>query len=154
MDVRQLARGPYWAHLGMHPEPDTDGVMVARMAVTEAHLQVMGRVHGGVLASLLDSAMALAVHADLPEGSAAATLDMHVSFVQPVREGILTGRARILSASRTVALVAADVRDAAGTLVATGQASYRLYPKESTGTTGATAATAAAPGSLGGTGRP
>lgn len=130
MDVRQLARGPYWSYLGMRPEPDPDGVMVARMEVTERHLQIMGRVHGGVLASLIDSAMALTVHAALPEGSAAATLDMHVSFVQPVRQGILTGRGRILSSSFAVALVEADVRDEAGVLVATGRATYRLYPKE------------------------
>lgn len=127
MDVRQLAQGPYWAYLGMAPEADTDGVMVARMKVTEQHLQVMGRVHGGVLASLIDSAMALAVHAELPEGSAAATLDMHVAFVRPVREGVLTGRGRVLSASQTVALVEADVRDTEGTLVATGRGAYRLY---------------------------
>lgn len=130
MDVRQLARGPYWSHLGMRPEPGPDGVMVARMEVTERHLQIMGRVHGGVLASLIDSAMALTVHAGLPEGSAAATLDMHVSFVQPVRQGILTGRGRILSSSSAVALVEADVRDETGVLVATGRATYRLYPKE------------------------
>ena len=128
MDVRQLARGPYWGFLGMRPEIAPDGTMVVRMRVTENHLQIMGRVHGGVLAALIDSAMAIAVHERLQEGGAAATLDMHVSFVQPVREGWLTGRGRVLSLGRVAALAEADVLDEAGSLIATGRAAYRVYP--------------------------
>lgn len=133
MDVRQLARGPYWGFLGMVPEMDRDGTMVVRMRVTENHLQIMGRVHGGVLAALIDSAMAIAVHERLAEGGAAATLDMHVSFVQPVREGWLTGRGRVLSLGRVAALAEADILDEAGTLIATGRAAYRIYPPPASG---------------------
>jgi uncharacterized protein (TIGR00369 family) len=129
MDVRELGEGAFWHHLGMEVVALPEGSYGVRLQVTPQHLQIMGRVHGGVLASVLDSAMALAVHQDLPPGSAAATLNLHVDYLRPVAlPAVLVGRGRVLAQSRTVALVEAQVEAEGQGMVARGSAAYRLYP--------------------------
>lgn len=129
MDVRELMEGPYWRFLGMEAVDGDDGAPQVRLTVRPEHMQIMGRVHGGVLASLLDSAIALAVHAPMTPMSAAATLDLSVQYLRPVTEpGVLIARAEVLAESRSVALARAEVRSAeGGAPYAVGSATYRLY---------------------------
>jgi uncharacterized protein (TIGR00369 family) len=128
VDVRSLGEGPYWKHLGMSVSVGEDGSAAVALDVSERHFQIMGRVHGGVIASLVDSAVAVAVHADMPEGSAAATVDLSVLYLRPVdRPQPLRAVGRVLARGRTVATGEAVVTDASGQTVARGTAVYRLY---------------------------
>ena len=49
------------------------------------HLNPLGVVHGGILSTLLDSAMGCAVHTTLAAGETYTTLGLDVKFVRPVR---------------------------------------------------------------------
>ncbi len=44
----------------------------------------LGTVHGGIMSTLLDSAMGCAVHTSLPEGASYTTLELKVNFVRAV----------------------------------------------------------------------
>jgi len=131
VEATELEVGAFWRFLGMRAVPDEAGAHVVRLEVRPEHMQVMGRVHGGVLASLIDSAIALAVHEPMASGSAAATLDLNVQYLRPVEAPcVLVARGRILSRGGAVALASAEVTDSAGgPPFAVGSASYRLYPK-------------------------
>jgi uncharacterized protein (TIGR00369 family) len=131
VDASELMAGPYWRLLGMEVVAAAEGEPMVRLEVRPEHMQIMGRVHGGVLASLVDSAIAVAVHAPMPSQSAAATLDLHVQYVRPITAPCtLIARGRVLSRSRTVALAQAEVVDGAdGAVYAVGSATYRLYPR-------------------------
>jgi uncharacterized protein (TIGR00369 family) len=131
VDARELMAGPFWRLLGMEVVREPDGADAVRLRVEEEHFQIMGRVHGGVLASLVDSAIALAVHAPMPPDSAAATVDLHVQYLRAVTEPcVLVARARVLARGRTVALAQAEVTGSDGSVVyAVGSATYRLYPR-------------------------
>ena len=84
-----------------------------------------GVVHGGALATLLDSAMARAART-LEKGlELGGTIDLHVQFVAPA-SGLLTATGFIESQSRSLAFCRGEVRNAAGVLVATAMATMRL----------------------------
>lgn len=106
----------YWRALagGEIPRPPSAwllGIMVleadegrALFALTpgEQHYNPSGTVHGGIAATILDSAMGAAVHTTLPAGWSCGTLDLSVRFLRPISaetgrtlcEGVVMHRGR------------------------------------------------------------
>ncbi len=82
----------------------------------------MGTVHGGWIATLLDTAMACAVHSSLKAGEIFTTVEMNVTYVRPVQAA--TGKLRcvgvLLHSGGRVATAEGKVYDAAGILIAHG----------------------------------
>jgi uncharacterized protein (TIGR00369 family) len=78
----------------------------------------MGTVHGGILCDLADAAMGVAFVTSLGEGESFTTLELKISFLRPVRTGVLRATGRIVSRGRTIGLVECDVIDDQGRLVA------------------------------------
>jgi uncharacterized protein (TIGR00369 family) len=96
------------------------GRAVFELDPAEFQFNPIGSVHGGVLATLLDSAMGCAVHAMLPAGTGYTTLELKVNFLRRVTTE--TGRLRcegsVIHVGRTVATAEARVVDGGGRLVA------------------------------------
>ena len=69
------------------------------------HYNPLGTVHGGWIATLLDSAVGCAVHSTLPAGTAYTTLELKTNFVRPLTHAVSLVRAegRIIHAGRQVA---------------------------------------------------
>jgi len=88
---------------------------------------MLGAVHGGVLATLLDVAMASAAVSRIDFTMTAVTLAMHTSFLQPGR-GQLTADGEVLGIDDGVAACLARIVDDAGRLIAHGQGSFRYLP--------------------------
>ena len=82
----------------------------------------MGTVHGGWIATLLDTAMACAVHSSLKPGEAFTSVEMKITFVRHVREdtGVLRCEGIVLHSGGRIASAEGKVLDAAGNLVAHG----------------------------------
>lgn len=107
-----------------------EGRVVFRMAVREFHYNPLGTVHGGVLATLLDTATGCAVHSTLPAGTGYTSLDLATKFLRPatVDSGTLTCEGTVLSRGRTTALAEARVTDPAGRLLAHATSTCLLFP--------------------------
>lgn len=84
----------------------------------------IGTVHGGILATLLDSAAGCAVHTTLEAGVGYTTVDLSVTYLRPVtRETpLLHCTGEVVHAGRTIATARAEVRDEDGRLYATATA--------------------------------
>jgi uncharacterized protein (TIGR00369 family) len=82
----------------------------------------MGMVHGGWITTLLDSAMACAVHSTLPAGQAYTTLELKTNFVRPVseRSGPVRCEGTVVHKGGRVATAEGKLFDAAGKLLAHG----------------------------------
>src|SRR5437764_9228130 len=93
-------------------------VFVAEPA--EYHYNPLGVVHGGLAATLLDSAMGCAVHSTLPAGRGYTTLEIKVNLVRAVTAAVgpLRAEARIVHAGRQAATAEARLVDGAGKLYA------------------------------------
>jgi uncharacterized protein (TIGR00369 family) len=96
----ELPPPPIAELLGFRPVEVGQGRAVFELVPGERHYNPIGSVHGGVAATLLDSAMGCAVHTTLPAGSGYTTLELKVNFVRgltaqtgPVRcEGVVVHR--------------------------------------------------------------
>jgi uncharacterized protein (TIGR00369 family) len=86
--------------------------------------QPSGVLHGGVTATLIDTAMAFAVRTRLPFESATATIDLTVHYLRPHTAGVATCVARTVRAGKRIFTVSADVFNEEGKLIATGLSTY------------------------------
>jgi len=86
--------------------------------------QPSGVMHGGVTASLIDTAMAFAVRTRLRREDATATIDLTIHYLRPVTEGKIVCTARTVRAGKRIFTVSADVHNAEGKLIATGLSTY------------------------------
>ena len=96
------------------------GYVVFEGTPEEYHYNPMGIVHGGMAATLLDSAMGCCVHSCLDAGDRYTTLDIKVSYLKAmtVATGLVRGIAKIVHIGRTVALAEARLVDANDTIYA------------------------------------
>ncbi|MDJ0782413.1 MAG: PaaI family thioesterase [Desulfosarcinaceae bacterium] len=94
----------------------------------EAFTNVFGTVHGGVLTTLLDTAMTAAVWSTQPPGRIAATMALNINFNRPVTQssGRLHCEGRTLHVGRRTATAEGRLTDAAGQLCAHGTVTCAL----------------------------
>jgi uncharacterized protein (TIGR00369 family) len=93
--LRAIAAGeapgaPIAELMGFEPVEAEEGRVVFAAVPGPEHYNPLGAVHGGLAATLLDSAMGCAVHTTLPEGVGYTTLELKVNFTRPITSG--TGR--------------------------------------------------------------
>ena len=86
--------------------------------------QPSGVLHGGVTATLIDTAMAFAVRTRLGLEEATATIDLTVHYLRPHTAGTFTCTAKVVRAGKRIFTVSADVHNAEGKLIATGLSTY------------------------------
>ena len=123
-----VARTPFTGFLGHRLVAAGGGAAEVLLAVRGEFVQEAGRVHGGVLTALADSA---AVYALLSSGFAPGFtgVELKLNFLRPVAlEGPpLLARGRVVQAGRRVAVCDAEVEQA-GKLVAKGLFTYLAAP--------------------------
>lgn len=90
----------------------------------------IGSVHGGYLATLLDSAMGCAVHSTLAPGIGYTTLELKVNYVRPLtdRTGPIRAEGKVISVSRRIGTAEGRAYDAAGRLYAHGTTTCLIFP--------------------------
>jgi len=86
--------------------------------------QPSGVLHGGVTATLIDTAMAFAVRTRLAIDEATATIDLTVHYLRPHLTGTFTCTAKVVRAGKRIFTVSADVVNETGILIATGLSTY------------------------------
>lgn len=104
--------------LGFHIEHADEREAVLRMEVPDTLMTPFGQVHGGVLAVLLDTGLAVAIARRLGGDERIATHNLNVSYLAFTREQRLFCRSRVLTLRRSVAVAEGEVTSAAGDLVA------------------------------------
>lgn len=99
-----------------------EGYAVFAVVPKEFHYNPIGVVHGGLAATLLDSAMGCAVHSTLPAGAGYTTLETKVNFVRPIttETGRVRCEAKLIHLGGRIATADGRVIDEAGKLYAHG----------------------------------
>src|SRR5262245_45243143 len=133
--LEKIARGelpaaPIALVLGFGLAEVGDGRAVFTIEPGEHQYNPIGMVHGGVLATVLDSAMGCAVHSTLPAGVGYTTLELKVNYVRAVtrRTPRLFAEGRIVHAGRRIATAEGRVVDDAGKLYAHGTTTCLVLP--------------------------
>jgi uncharacterized protein (TIGR00369 family) len=101
-------------------ELDAIGPGAAKMSmrVQSRHIQIHGVVHGGILASLADTAGAMAAYPMLPRGIRLATVEMKINYLEPVDRGTIYAESRVLRLGRTLVISECEIIDANKNLAA------------------------------------
>ena len=119
-----LASVPFAHLLGIELEEIDSGVATLAFDIKPELKQNHGVVHGGAIASLIDSATAFAIISLLPTNEHATTVDLTISYLRPLTEGRARAVARVLRSGKRLIVVSAELFDDAGTLAATALSTY------------------------------
>ncbi|MDQ3818918.1 MAG: PaaI family thioesterase [Acidobacteriota bacterium] len=123
--IREAFRGvPFAHHLGIELGEMRSGEASLHLEVRDELRRNNGFVHGGVIASLADTAAAFAILTTLGTEETTTTVDMTIHYMRPLTRGKATARARVVRAGRRVITIHVDVLDEAGRLSSTALATF------------------------------
>src|SRR5258708_21622376 len=118
---------PYWQTLGLELKEIAPGKAVFEATVRPGLLQNKV-LHGGVLASIADSACAVAAISLVFPASYATTINLQVSYLKPVTEGRFRAEGKCIKAGRNVLFCDAAVFDEKQVLVCTAASQLLKVP--------------------------
>ena len=95
--------------LGMRVDAVTAGRMVVSLDAREELHNPFGSMHGGVLAGLVDHVLGAVLYPVIPRGHWAATTEFKLNYLAPVRTGVVTAEANIISMTKRTAVVRVEV---------------------------------------------
>ena len=116
----QLPPPPVAELVGLEPTFVSPGLVVFAYEPREEHYNPLGTVHGGIVATVLDTAMGCAVQSELAAGVAYTTVELKTSFVGPVTlaSGRLRAEGRLVHRGSRIATAEARLADGGGKLYA------------------------------------
>lgn len=121
---------PYWQTLGLELKEVAPGKAVFEAAVVPGLMQNKV-LHGGVLASIADSACAVAAISLVYPENYATTINLQVSYLKTVSEGRFRAEGRCLKAGKKVLFCEASIFDHQETLVCTASSQLLALPRKS-----------------------
>ncbi len=125
--IEALDGAVYNRLLGVHVEEVRRDYGRLRLQFKPELLHPGGVVHGGAIASLIDTAAALAIFSRLTEPPrSSATIDLHVHYLEAVVDEDLIAQAAIRRRGRSIVFVTVEVTTDSGTVVAHGELSFRV----------------------------
>ncbi|MEM9711151.1 MAG: PaaI family thioesterase [Actinomycetota bacterium] len=95
-------------------------------AVDERHVQPQGVVHGGVVFTLVDTAMGAAASSVLDDGRFCATSDLQIRYLRPAFGGSLAATAEVVNAGSRLVTVEGRVTDGDDRLIATATGAFAV----------------------------
>jgi uncharacterized protein (TIGR00369 family) len=119
-----FAAVPFAKLLGLEFVGAERGAATYALDVRPELTRMEGILHGGAVASLLDTAAACAVHTLLAPGGRTVTVDLTVHYLRPVSAGRVEARARVLREGRRLVILSVEATDEGGSLVASAVTTY------------------------------
>jgi uncharacterized protein (TIGR00369 family) len=115
---------PFAHLLGLELGELEAGAATVHLALRDDLKRNKGVLHGGVTASLIDTAAAFAAMTLLEPGQSTTTIDLTIHYLRPLTEGRARAHARVLRAGRRVLVISVDVLDETEALAATALTTY------------------------------
>ena len=127
----ELAGVPIGNTLGFRVTEVESGRVVVTGRPDARSYNLIGTVHGGWSAAVLDSALALSTLSTLEANQAFTTVDIRINYLRPltIETGEVRAEGRVLQGGRRLAYCEAKLTDAAGKLIAHGTGSCLILPK-------------------------
>jgi uncharacterized protein (TIGR00369 family) len=118
--IKLMNQGPYFKLLSMEVCELDFGYCRVEVNLDTKHLNPFGGLHGGVYASVIDSAAYFANYCELDENSGLISLDLKVDNLATTNEKKLVVEGKQIKVGRSICLAEATVRDSQGKLIAHG----------------------------------
>jgi uncharacterized protein (TIGR00369 family) len=118
--IEILRTSPFPSHMSMELEKIELDTATIKLNLGKCHLQPFGIVHGGVLATLIDTATFWSVFLRIPEDAGLVNVDLKLNYLRPVTSGQLKAQGIAIKSGKSISYAEAKVFDADGELVAHG----------------------------------
>ena len=119
--------------LGMEITEFKEGSCVVELKVGKKHLNMGGMAHGGVHATLLDTAMGGTLVSTIDENEWCATAQLDISYLNAVNEGDhLIATAEVIRRGRSIAHVEGRLETSEGNLVASAKGTWAVWDRRPT----------------------
>ncbi len=112
-------RIPYYSTLGFELQEISNGEAIFEIQIRK-ELTQNGMIHGGVLASLVDSTCACAAFSLILPNGYATTIDLQVEFLKNVSNGRLKAKAKCVKSGKNIFFCKAEIWNENGDLICTG----------------------------------
>jgi uncharacterized protein (TIGR00369 family) len=127
----EYAQLPIGVTLGFRIASAVPGSVTVRGTPNAAGYNLLGTMHGGWTAAILDTAMALSNLTLLDADQSFTTLDIRINYIRPITidTGEVTAVGSVINSGRRVAYTEAKLTDAGGKLLAHGTGSLLMLPR-------------------------
>ena len=111
---------PYPDHMSMRLVSIALDRATIELELKNCHLQPYGIVHGGVIATLVDTATFWSAFMRLPEDDGLVNIDLKLNYLKAVEKGLLRAEGRAIRSGKSLSYAESRVLDADGELIAHG----------------------------------
>jgi len=118
--IKAINQGPYFRHLSMSLKEIGTGYSIVELKVSKKHLNPFGGIHGGVYASITDTAAYWAVYCELDERFGYISIDLKIDYLAPTSSGIIITKGRSIKIGKSMFLAEATATDKNGKWLAHG----------------------------------
>ncbi|MCE5265405.1 MAG: PaaI family thioesterase [Deltaproteobacteria bacterium] len=126
--IRISNQSPYYRLLSMRIRELGVGFSIVEIEIDQKHLNPFGGLHGGVYASLIDTAAYWAVYCELDEKVGYISVDLKVDFLAPTEKGRLVVKGQRIKIGKTICLAEATALDQNDRCLAHGVSKMMVTP--------------------------
>jgi uncharacterized protein (TIGR00369 family) len=121
-----LVRMPFNDLLGMRVARVYRDGLTMEMEASPRLQNILGSLHGGATAALIDAAVGVAIIGHLGGERITTTVEMKLNYLRPVTSGKVRARARFVKMGKTLVVSSCEVKDMHGHMIATALVTYML----------------------------
>jgi uncharacterized protein (TIGR00369 family) len=118
--IDMINKGPFFMHMSMRVTELGIGYSKVVAEIGKKHMNPFGAIHGGVYASVIDTAAYWSAYCDLPEEQGLVTIDLKVDFLSPVLDQKIIVSGKRVKAGKTIYLTEAQMINENGKVFAHG----------------------------------
>ncbi len=126
--IELINASPFPEHMAMRLLEVGLDRAVLDLSTAHCHLQAFGIVHGGVMATLIDTATFWAVFMRIPEGAGLVNIDLKLNYLRPVESGILIAEGRAIRSGNSISYAETNVLNEKRELIAHGTSTLMTLP--------------------------
>lgn len=115
-----INKGPFFVHMSMRVTELGLGHSKVVAEIGKKHMNPFGALHGGVYASVIDTAAYWSAYCDLPEEQGLVSIDLKVDFLAPVSDQLVIVTGKRVKPGKTIFLTEAQMSDENGKILAHG----------------------------------
>ena len=119
-----------WKYLGISVITNEQGKQGVKVTNTEDLKQIHGNLHGGIIATAIDTAMAVAVNESIGPNQYAVTVELKVNYLLPVVDSDIYAYAHLVKAGKRLFMGSIDVFDEDDNLVAIGSSTFSIITRQ------------------------
>ncbi len=125
-------RSPFIKLLGLAIEKLENGYCRSSLEIKDDFLNKHKVVHGGVIYSMADISMGVAVYSTLKKDEETATIEIKINYLKPAKTNILICEAKVIQKGKNIAVLESEIK-AHDFLVAKAIGTFTIFKNKSNG---------------------